>query len=286
MTTLRTITQIIPAIDSADGDGVKLRRSIGAAAGIRHDPFLMLDEILSDDAADYIGGFPAHPHRGFETVTYMLEGSMQHKDHMGNVGLLKPGGAQWMTAGRGIIHEEMPQQDEGRLHGFQLWLNLPAAEKMKAADYRDIEPDQIPEANVAGARLRLIAGRLDVDGHRLSGPINGDEYPVTTDPTMLDCALDSGAELTLPLPASHNALLYVFEGSVEVSGQAVAAPAAVKLSLGEAVALSSSNGGRALLLAGRPLNEPIAQRGPFVMNTQEELYQAMKDYGNGTLTAA
>lgn len=286
MTTLRTITQIIPAIDSADGDGVKLRRSIGAAAGIRHDPFLMLDEILSDDAADYIGGFPAHPHRGFETVTYMLEGSMQHKDHMGNVGLLKPGGAQWMTAGRGIIHEEMPQQDEGRLHGFQLWLNLPAAEKMKAADYLDIESDQIPEANVAGARLRLIAGRLDVDGQRLSGPINGDAYPVTTDPTMLDLVLDSGAELTLPLPASHNALLYVFEGSVEVSGQAVAAPAAVKLSLGEAVALSSSNGGRALLLAGRPLNEPIAQRGPFVMNTQEELYQAMKDYGNGTLTAA
>ena len=271
-------------MDTADGDGVKLRRSIGAMPGLRHDPFLMLDEILSDEAADYIGGFPPHPHRGFETVTYMLEGLMQHKDHMGNVGLLKPGGAQWMTAGRGVIHEEMPQQDEGRLHGFQLWLNLPAAEKMKPADYRDIEPEQIPEATVAGAKLRLIAGQLDIADQHFSGPINGDEYPVTTDPLIVDVALQAGTELTLPITAGHNDFIYLFEGELNGAIQAVTAPAAIKLGDGEAVSLSSAQGARLLLLAGKPLNEPVAQRGPFVMNTQEELYQAMKDYGNGTLT--
>lgn len=284
MTALRIFAQVIPAMDTADGDGVKLRRSIGAMSGLRHDPFLMLDEILSDEAADYIGGFPPHPHRGFETVTYMLEGLMQHKDHMGNVGLLKPGGAQWMTAGRGVIHEEMPQQEEGRLHGFQLWLNLPAAEKMKPADYRDIEPEQIPEATVAGAKLRLIAGQLDIADQHLSGPINGEEYPVTTDPLIVDASLQAGAELTLPITAGHNAFIYLFEGELNSASQVVTAPAAIKLGDGETVSLSSSQGARLLLLAGKPLNEPVAQRGPFVMNTQEELYQAMKDYGNGTLT--
>lgn len=285
MTTQRRhIDQIIPAMDTADGDGVKLRRSIGASAGLRHDPFLMLDEIMSDDAADYMGGFPAHPHRGFETVTYMLEGLMQHKDHMGNVGLLKPGGAQWMTAGRGVIHEEMPQQEAGRLHGFQLWLNLPAAEKMQPAEYRDIEPVDIPELAFEDGRLRLIAGEITVNGQALSGPINGKGYPVTTDPIMADVQLDASANISLPLPAEHNAFVYVFAGNVEISGKTVTAPAAVKLSLGESLPLTSKNGGRLLLLAGKPLNEPVAQRGPFVMNTQEELYQAMKDYGNGTLT--
>ena len=284
MTQQRNITQVIPALDTADGDGVKLRRSIGAAAGLRHDPFLMLDEILADDAADYIGGFPPHPHRGFETVTYMLEGQMQHKDHMGNVGLLKPGGAQWMTAGRGVIHEEMPQQDEGRLHGFQLWLNLPAAEKMKPADYRDIEPTQIPEATVQGAKLRLIAGQLALAGKSLSGPINGNGYPVTTDPLMVDIQLAAGAEISLPIQAGYNAFAYLFEGELELAGQQANAPSALKLSDGDSVRFLSKDGARLLLFAGKPLNEPVAQRGPFVMNTQEELYQAMKDYGRGTLT--
>lgn len=284
MTQQRNITQVIPALDTADGDGVKLRRSIGAAAGLRHDPFLMLDEILADDAADYIGGFPPHPHRGFETVTYMLEGQMQHKDHMGNVGLLKPGGAQWMTAGRGVIHEEMPQQDEGRLHGFQLWLNLPAAEKMKPADYRDIEPAQIPAATVQGATVRLIAGQLALAGKSLSGPVNGAGYSVTTDPLMVDIQLAAGAEISLPIQAGYNAFAYLFEGELEVAGTQVSEPSALKLSDGYSVRFLSKDGARLLLFAGKPLNEPVAQRGPFVMNTQEELYQAMKDYGRGTLT--
>lgn len=281
----RRIRQVIPAIDTADGDGVKLRRSIGAMPGLRHDPFLMLDEIMSDDAADYIGGFPPHPHRGFETVTYMLEGRMQHKDHMGNVGLLKPGGAQWMTAGRGVIHEEMPQQDSGRLHGFQLWLNLPAAEKMQPADYRDIEPEQIAEATGNGATVRVIAGVVEFAGKALSGPINGTAYPVSTDPLMVDVKLAANSEINVPIKTGHNAFVYLFEGDLEIAGQAATAPAAITLTDGATVNIKSASGAQLLLLAGKPINEPVAQRGPFVMNTQEELYQAMKDYGNGSLTS-
>ena len=279
----RVVKQVIPAMDTADGDGVKLRRSIGMQPGLRVDPFLMLDEISADQSADYMGGFPAHPHRGFETVTYMLEGLMEHRDHLGNIGLLKPNGAQWMTAARGIIHEEMPKQDAGRMHGFQLWLNLPAAEKMKAANYRDIEPEQIAEKSFNGGKLRLVAGKLKVVDEVVQGPINGPDYAVSTDPIMADIQLDAGASLSLNLPAEHNAFLYVFEGGLVVDEQLVAAPSAAVLSHGNRLAMASSGGGRALLLAGKPIGEPIAQRGPFVMNTQEELYQAMKDYGNGTL---
>lgn len=280
----RVVKQVIPAMDTSDGDGVKLRRSIGMSPGLRVDPFLMLDEISAEESADYMGGFPAHPHRGFETVTYMLEGLMEHRDHLGNIGLLKPNGAQWMTAARGIIHEEMPKQEAGRMHGFQLWLNLPAAEKMKAADYRDIEPEQIAEKTFTGGKLRLVAGQLVIEGAVVQGPINGPNYAVSTDPIMADIQLEAGASLSLDLPAEHNAFLYVFEGGVNVAEQVVAAPSAALLGLGERVTVASSAGGRALLLAGKPIGEPIAQRGPFVMNTQEELYQAMKDYGNGTLT--
>jgi len=280
----RHVTQIIPGMATADGDGVKLRRSIGMAPGLRHDPFLLLDEISSDNAADYIGGFPPHPHRGFETVTYMLEGSMQHKDHMGNVGLLKPNGAQWMTAGRGVIHEEMPQQEAGKMHGFQLWVNLPAAEKMLPADYQDIEPEQIAEQVIEGGLVRVIAGQLELGKYSLQGPINTPSTPKTTDPMLAEIQLAKGAELSLALPTAHNAFLYVFSGEVALGDAVVTAPAAALLSQGNALQLNAASDTRLLLVAGKPIGEPIAQRGPFVMNTQDELYQAMKDYGNGTLT--
>lgn len=281
----RTITQRIPARATADGAGVKLRRSIGASAALRLDPFLMLDEILSDEAADYLGGFPAHPHRGFQTVTIMLDGRMQHRDHMGNVGLLEPGGAQWMTAGRGVIHEEMPQQDAGRLHGFQLWLNLPAAEKMQPARYRDIAPAEIPTASQAGVTARVIAGRLEApELPTLTGPINNADEPLTTDPLLADLRLEAGATLSLPLPDSRNAFVYVFDGELSVAGEPVTAPEAALLGPGDQLTLNSDRGARLLLLAGKPLGEPVAQHGPFVMNTQAELRQAMLDYGNGVLT--
>lgn len=280
----RQVTQLIPAIATADGDGVKLRRSLGMTPGLRHDPFLMLDEISSDQAADYMGGFPPHPHRGFETVTYMLAGKMQHQDHLGNVGLLQPNGAQWMTAGRGVIHEEMPLQDEREMHGFQLWLNLPAAEKMQAADYQDIEPDRIPEHHFAGGLVRLVAGELTLEQTVLQGPINTPAKPKTTNPIMAEVQLQAGAEVNLSLPPEHNAFVYVFDGELQVADKTVATPAAALLSLGDRLSLRADSGARLLLLAGKPIGEPIAQRGPFVMNTQDELYQAMKDYGNGTLT--
>lgn len=280
----RTVKSVIPAHRASDGDGVKLWRSIGANQSIRLDPFLMLDEIVSDDAADYIGGFPAHPHRGFETVTYMLDGYMQHRDHMGNVGLLKPGGAQWMTAARGIIHKEIPQQEAGRMHGFQLWLNLPSSEKMKPAWYRDIEPAEIGEALFGGGLVRVVAGELQINGASVQGPINTAEAPITTDPILAEIRLEGGAKLKLPLASQYNAMLYLFDGDLQLEGQSYSPQSALVLSSGEALEVSSDSGARALLVAGIPINEPVAQRGPFVMNTQEELYQAMKDYGNGTLT--
>lgn len=280
----RTVSNVIPARRASDGDGVKLWRSIGSSQSIRLDPFLMLDEISSDDAADYIGGFPAHPHRGFETVTYMLDGYMQHKDHMGNVGLLKPGGAQWMTAAHGIIHEEIPQQEQGRMHGFQLWLNLPAAEKMKPAWYRDIEPSEIGVLAIDGGLIRVVAGELAVAGNKVVGPINTADVPLTTDPLIAEIRLNKGVKLNLPVAEGYNAMLYLFDGELEIDSSRYSPQSALVLSEGTELEISTSTGARALLLAGLPIGEPIAQRGPFVMNTQEELYQAMKDYGNGSLT--
>jgi redox-sensitive bicupin YhaK (pirin superfamily) len=280
----RTVDRVIPARRASDGDGVKLWRSIGATQAIRHDPFLLLDEISSDQAADYIGGFPAHPHRGFETITYMLEGYMQHKDHMGNVGLLKPGGAQWMTAAHGIIHEEIPQQEQGAMHGFQLWLNLPSAEKMKPAWYRDIEPTEVGESAFLGGLLRLVSGQINVAGVDVAGPINTPDSPITTDPIIAEIRLDSGGGLQLPLASQYNAFIYLFEGDLMIQGNSYTPQSALILSEGDELELSSTGGARALLLAGLPIGEPVVQRGPFVMNTQEELYQAMEDYGNGTLT--
>ncbi len=282
----RTLQRVIQSIPTSDGAGVKLRRSLGQTPYHRLDPFLMLDEFSSDDAADYIAGFPSHPHRGFETVTYMLDGHMLHEDHLGNRGDLKSGAVQWMTAGRGIIHSEMPQQKEGRMRGFQLWINLPAREKMKPGAYRDIQPDQIPTVRLLdGTEVKVIAGTLDIEGLTTPGPIQG----LSTDPLYLDIKLPEGAVFVHPLPAGHHAFVYPYEGSVRV-GLGAAAPVATHnagvLSDGNQVELTAAEPTRVLLLAGKPLNEPIAQYGPFVMNTREEVEQAMRDYQSGRLTEA
>lgn len=283
----RSLQRIIPSVATADGAGVKLRRSLGSSQFARLDPFLMLDEFYSDNPDDYIAGFPAHPHRGFETVTYMLDGRMQHKDHLGNTGDLAPGSVQWMTAGRGVIHSEMPRQTEGRMRGFQLWLNLPAAEKMKPADYRDIPAADIPELVFDGGRVRVIAGTLSLKGERVAGPVNGGEKSLATDPIYWDLHLDPARQVTLPLTRGHNAFIYLYEGQASIGGQVVPHRAAGVLGDGDRLNLvSGSDGARLLILAGKPINEPVVQYGPFVMNTREEIEQALQDYRDGRLTEA
>jgi len=284
--TERRLSRVIPALETSDGAGVRLRRSIGQSAQTRLDPFLMLDEFGTDNPQDYIAGFPAHPHRGFETVTYMLEGHMLHEDHLGNRGDLNSGDVQWMTAGRGIIHSEMPQQTEGRMRGFQLWINLPAAEKMKPAAYRDIPAAAIPEVRLpGGGRVRVIAGTLNADGAETPGPIQG----LSTEPLYLDIELPGGGEFRHDLPPARNALLYLYEGGLSVGEddpQSLQRRCAGVLGEGSAVRLvAGSEGARCLLLAAIPLNEPVAQYGPFVMNTRDEVEQAVRDYQSGRLTA-
>jgi redox-sensitive bicupin YhaK (pirin superfamily) len=278
--TTRTLQRIIKSMPTSDGAGVKLRRSLGQTELARLDPFLMLDEFSSEDAADYVAGFPAHPHRGFETVTYILDGHMLHEDHLGNRGDLKSGGVQWMSAGRGIIHSEMPQQDRGRMRGFQLWINLPAREKMKPAGYRDLQASDIPQVELDGGGLvRLIAGRYG----STSGPIGG----LTTDPTYFDVHLASGARFSHPVKDGHNAFVYPYEGSLQVAGKSLNANEAGILSTAGDVQVSAgAQGARFLLLAGKPLGEPIVQYGPFVMNTREEIEQAIRDYQSGELARA
>ncbi len=281
----RTLAQVIESVPTSDGAGVKLRRSLGSGhERMRFDPFLMLDEFYSDNPDDYLAGFPPHPHRGFETVTYMLDGHMQHKDNFGNTGDLGPGAVQWMTAARGIIHSEMPQQSEGRMRGFQLWLNLPSKEKMQPASYRDIPAEQIPTAALpGGGEVRVIAGSLEVGGKAVRGPVNaaGDK---TTDPLYLDVHLPAGARFSAPIVRGHNAFAYAYEGSATVGGKWVPHRAAGLLSDGDAVAVTAGKeGARFLLLAARPLREPVVQYGPFVMNTRGEIEQAIDDFNSGTL---
>jgi redox-sensitive bicupin YhaK (pirin superfamily) len=286
--TPRTLQRVLESVPTSDGAGVKLRRGLGQTPFARLDPFLMLDHFSTDNADDYVAGFPSHPHRGFETVTYMIEGHMRHEDHMGHVGDITSGGVQWMTAGRGVIHSEMPQQERGRMRGFQLWINLPAKEKMKPAAYRGIPAEQIPVVALPGGGVaKLVAGTLSIDGKATSGPIQG----LSTDPFYADIELPARASVTVPLAAGHAAFVYAFEGSVEVgdagSARTVATHHTGVLSDGDAVTLAGGpSGGRALLLAGRPLREPVVQWGPFVMNTREEIEQAIRDYQAGTLTGA
>lgn len=281
--TQRSIVEIMPAVDTQDGAGVRLQRALGARPGARLDPLLMLDAFSSDNPDDYIAGFPAHPHRGFETVTYILDGHMLHEDHLGNRGDLVAGGVQWMTAGRGIIHSEMPQQTEGRLRGFQLWINLPAREKMKPAGYRDIAPQEIPCLQLAqGGEIKAIAGQLELEGKQVTGPITGG----ATEPLYLDVSLPSHSGLTIPVPAGHNLLIYVFEGTLLLGDQAVPTATAVVLGDGDEVALRTrDSAARCLLIGGKPLHEPVVQYGPFVMNTRQEIEQAVHDYQTGRLTA-
>ena len=282
--TTRNLQRIIESIPASDGAGVRLRRSLGSAQHLRVDPFLMLDEFSSDNADDYIAGFPAHPHRGFETVTYLLDGHMLHEDHLGHRGDLVSGAVQWMTAGRGIIHSEMPQQERGRMRGFQLWLNLPAKEKMKPATYRDIQPAEIPLVDLPrGGTVKVIAGTFTAEGRSTSGPILG----LTTDPTYFDVQLRAGERFSHPIDVGYNAFVYAYEGSLQIGTRELETHNAGVLSTGDTIEVTAGpEGSRFLMVAGRPLREPIAQYGPFVMNTRAEIEQAVRDYQSGELTRA
>jgi redox-sensitive bicupin YhaK (pirin superfamily) len=287
----RAVERIVRGQAASDGDGVKLTRVLNQPLQKRLDPFLMLDAFGSDSASDYIGGFPDHPHRGFETVTIMLEGRMRHRDSVGNVGLLEPGSVQWMTAGRGIIHSEMPEQEEGRMAGFQLWVNLAAADKMTAPAYRDIAPAAVPGyTDAAGVRVRVIAGV----SHGTAGAVTRPK----TEPIVLDLTLPPGSAFDAELPPGHNAFAYVFgttpvaigEGGagasdVEPDRMAILANDEGSDGVRFAVPADASAPARVLLVAGRPLGEPIAQYGPFVMNTTAELQRAVHDFQSGVLAA-
>lgn len=277
----RIVERLVRGQPTSDGDGVKLTRVLTQPLQRRLDPFLMLDAFGSDAASDYIGGFPTHPHRGFETVTYMLAGRMRHRDSVGNVGLLEPGSLQWMTAGRGILHSEMPEQEEGRMAGFQLWVNLPARDKLTAPAYRDVPPAEVPSFPLDnGGSVRVLAG----ESHGVKGAVSRPG----TEPIYLDVTLPPGQTFEQPLPPGHNAFVYVFGGAADVAGTEVPVermailandPAfdGVRLrAVGEVPA-------RVLVVAGRPLNEPIVQYGPFVMNTEAEIHQAFQDFQAGVL---
>ena len=278
----RKLVEALRGRPTSDGAGVKLTRVFGGRGPERFDPFLMLDAFGSDEATDYIAGFPSHPHRGFETVTYMLEGRMLHEDHLGNRGLLNGGDVQWMTAAHGIIHSEMPQQESGRLAGFQLWINLPAVEKMKAPSYRDIPAREIPERIVDRTYYKVIAGDLQLHGEKVQGAITG----ISTEPLYLDIHTKAGAEITLPIADGHTALVYLYEGEIKVEGseRALQQGELGLLSRDGELRFTANKDARLLLLAGKPLGEPIAQYGPFVMNTHAEIEQAIRDYQSGVLT--
>jgi len=277
----RKIIRTVQARATSDGAGVNLSRVFGGRNPEQFDPFLMLDEFGSDEATDYIAGFPSHPHRGFETVTYMLNGRMLHEDHMGNKGLLEDGDVQWMSAARGIIHSEMPQQKEGLMRGFQLWVNLPASEKMKDPSYRDIPASDIPELDLDKVKIKVIAGDLSIENHAIKGAVSG----LSTDPTYLDIHLQADAEVSVALPDGHTTLLYVYENKVQVGDEAqILEKSSLAILTAEGnVKLKSDQPARVILLAGKPLREPIAQYGPFVMNTSQEIEKAIQDFRDGSL---
>lgn len=279
----RAVERLVAGMPTSDGAGVKLTRVLTQPLQRRLDPFLMLDAFGSANPDDYIAGFPDHPHRGFETVTYMVAGRMRHRDSAGHEGLLENGGVQWMTAGRGVIHSEIPQQEDGVMEGFQLWLNLPAAEKMSAPWYRDFGAAELPSfLTEAGVAATLIAG----SSHGVEGAVTRE----ATAPLYLDLHLPAGARFSQTLPAAHNAFVYVYRGSVQVAETRVSAQRMAILANAaerDGVVLEAVGGdARALLIAGRPLNEPIAQYGPFVMNTEQEIYQALADFREGRLGEA
>ncbi|MFZ6751334.1 pirin family protein [Undibacterium sp. Ren11W] len=275
----RAVEQLVLGHATSDGDGVKLTRVLTQGLQTRLDPYLMLDAFGTDDPQDYIGGFPDHPHRGFETITYMLTGRMRHHDSAGNSGLLQNGGVQWMTAGRGVIHSELPEQEDGRMEGFQLWLNLPAKDKMSAPWYRDIQNEALPEfVTDAGVSVRVIAG----NSHGVAGAMQRE----TTQPLYLDLHLPDGAEFSQTMASSINAFVYVYRGALQIADTVVPQQrmAIFRNDAGsDGVTFRANGASRVLLIAGQPLREPIVQYGPFVMNTQAEIMAAINDYRAGKL---
>jgi redox-sensitive bicupin YhaK (pirin superfamily) len=274
--TTRNIRQRVPAHEVTEGAGVTVHRSIGTPALRNLDPFLMLDHFGSDNPDEYIAGFPDHPHRGFITFTYMLDGRMEHRDSMGNRGELDPGGVQWMKAASGVIHSEMPRQTDGLMRGFQLWINLPASEKMSDPAYQEFSAAAIPEVTQEGARVRVLAGVFNGTRGVIEDP--------STDVLYLDVALHAHAAFSLPLDAARHAFVYVFEGSARLAGDELAKHTLAVLGSGDTVEITAGpEGARFILVAGRPIGEPVVQYGPFVMNTREEIEQAMADYRDGKL---
>jgi hypothetical protein len=276
----RGVERIVAGQSVMDGAGVRINRVLTGPLQRRLDPFLMLDAFGSDKPGDYIAGFPEHPHRGFETVTYMLHGRMRHRDSAGNEGLVTDGGVQWMTAGRGVAHSEMPEQNEGLMEGFQLWLNLPAKDKMSEPWYRDIPTEEVPRfALEGGVTVQVIAGNT----HGVAGAVQR----AHTEPLYLDLEIPAGVTVDQPIPAGHNAFVYVFRGEAVIDGKGVASGRMAILDNApgaDGVRIKALAPARVLVLAGRPLNEPIAQYGPFVMNTEQELYQAVEDFRAGRFT--
>lgn len=278
MSNARDITQILSGIETSDGAGVSLRRYIASPQLAMLDPFLLLDMFSSDNPDDYIAGFPPHPHRGFETVTYLLHGRMRHKDSAGHEGVIRSGGVQWMTAGRGIEHSEMPEQEQGLLQGFQLWVNLPASQKMMAPRYQELEPEQMPVESDEGISIRVIAGAT-ARGTR--GPVTG----IAAQPVYFDVTLAAQHRFEQPLGETHAAFIFVIAGAITVHGistNAVNKNQLAVLSPGSVLKISATQDSRFLLIAGQPFHEPVARYGPFVMNTREEIDQAFRDYRSGS----
>lgn len=272
-----TIKQVVEGIPTSDGAGVKLKRVLGQAMLKRLDPFLMLDEFGSEDAQDYIAGFPSHPHRGFQTVTYMLTGKMGHKDSAGNVGVIEDGGLQWMNAGRGIIHEEMPQQTEGKMRGFQLWVNLPAAEKMSEPGYQDIKSDAIAELKIGNqSKVRVLAGEIK--------GVKGAVSTQAVKPQFYDMHVAENEAIQIPVNAEHNGFVYVYEGEIQIGNKSLHKGQLAVLNLAEILAFTTVVEANLILVTGKPIGEPVVQYGPFVMNTKEEIDQAITDFQQNTLT--
>jgi len=273
----RGVVKVLSGVPATDGAGVRMTRVIANEQLDHFDPFLLLDEFRSDDPDDYIAGFPDHPHRGFETVTYMLAGAMKHGDNKGNTGLLRPGSVQWMTAGRGIVHSEMPQQEDGLMWGFQLWVNLPADQKMVEPRYQDIPASDVPETRLGeNVILRVIAGELD----GVKGPVSG----VATEPFYFDVRCEGPADVRLPTPEYHNVFAYPYVGDIRIGGEEGTTVPRGNIALlgpGTSVSVTTDDAASFILVGGRPLNEPVARYGPFVMNTADEIREAIMDYQAG-----
>ncbi len=275
---MRKVEHVMRAHDAMDGAGVKIKR-VSLVHQSLADPFLLLDELRSDDPSDFVAGFPPHPHRGIETLTYIRVGGLQHEDHMGNQGEISSGGAQWMSAGKGVIHSEMPLKDNQKLHGFQLWINLSAAQKMKAPDYRDVPKKEIPVVENASYSANVIAGRWELNGQKVAGPLDA----LAAHAGYLDLELKPNGQFVQDIPRDHQVVIYVYEGEVFADQVVKEQSVALFGAEGELV-LNTQTGAKLLILHGLPHKEPIANYGPFVMNTMEEIDQAVKDYQNGVLT--